>query len=85
MEILGFPDVIPDEAQQGPIPRQSVLIRLQRGARRHPCASQPAHKFTDALLLLLASAGSCHVMTGSLIVMRLSSLTFHQQEIQKMF
>ena len=45
-----FPDVIPDEAQQGPIPRQSFGYATA-GARRHPCASQPDHKFTDALLL----------------------------------
>lgn len=35
MKFLDFPDVIPDEAQQGPIPRQSLVMRLQeRGVTR---------------------------------------------------
>lgn len=45
MKYLDFPDVIPAEAQQGPIPRQSLVMRLQE-----PCASQPDHKFTAAPL-----------------------------------
>ncbi len=32
MKFLDFPDVTPDEAQQGPIPRQSVVMRLQERA-----------------------------------------------------
>lgn len=82
MKFLDFPDVIPDEAQQGPIPRQS-LVYATTGARRHPCASQPDHKFTVALLLRLGSAGSCHFITGSFIAMRMVSLRFHQQEIKR--
>lgn len=35
MKFLDFPDVIPDEAQQAPIPRQSLVMRLQeRGVTR---------------------------------------------------
>lgn len=35
MKFVDFPDVIPDEAQQGPIPRQSLVMRLQeRGVTR---------------------------------------------------
>ena len=39
MKFLAFPDVIPAEAQQGPIPRQSLVMRLQeRGVTRvHHC------------------------------------------------
>lgn len=47
MKFLDFPDVIPDEAQQGPIPQQ-VFGSATTRARRHPCASQPAHKFSVA-------------------------------------
>lgn len=77
-EISGFSDAVSaDEAQQGPIPRQSLDTRLT-GARRHPCASQPDNKFSAALPLALASAaGSCYVITGSFIVMRMVRLEFY--------
>lgn len=62
-EISDFSDVIPDEAQQGAIPRQCVEMRLA-AARRQPCASQPGNKFTVGS----GSDVSCYVMTGSAVV-----------------
>lgn len=50
-EISGFSDVIPDEAQQGPIPRQSLDMRLQeRGVTR------VHHSLIISSLLLCRSA-----------------------------
>lgn len=78
--LLSFlpPDADPDEAQQGPNPRQFSCVdaRLQeRGVTR-------AHhslviSSTAALPLAFASAGSCYVITGSFIVMRMVSLEFY--------
>ena len=45
------------------------------GARRHPCASLPDHKFTAALPR--RSAGCCHVITASFIVMRMVKSGFY--------
>lgn len=69
-----FSDVTPDEAQQGPNPRQSLDMQFT-GAPRHPCASQPGDKFTVALVLDLSSAGSCYVITGSFILMRIPEIS----------
>lgn len=80
MKFLDFPDVIPDEAQQAPIPRQSLVMRL--GARRHPCASQPDHKFTVAAAA--ARFGFSLILSRYnriFIVMRMVILKFHHQEI----
>lgn len=69
MKLQDFSDAIPDEAQQGTIPRQSVEMRLA-AARRQPCASQPAQKFTVGSGSELCS----YVITGSAVVIRIVRL-----------
>lgn len=73
-EISGFCAVTPDAAQQGANPRQSAEMRLA-AARRQPCASQPAQKFTVGS----GSDVSCYVITGSAVVIRRVGISFKFQ------
>lgn len=79
MKFLDFPDVIPDEAQQAPIPRQSLVMRLQeRGVTR----VHHSLKFTVAAAA--ARFGFSLILSRYyriFIVMRMVSLKFHHQEI----
>lgn len=66
MKFVDVADVIPDEVQQG----RSSLCLQERGVTR-------AHNsLIVGSLLALGSAGSCHVITGSFVVMGIRKYAF---------
>lgn len=79
MKFLAFPTLFLPMKRSRDRSHASLTVDTRlTGARRHPCASQPDNKFSAALPLALASAaGSCYVITGSFIVMRMVRLEFY--------